>query len=1062
MFNSWFALSSVVAYIVILFIIALIVEKNIKKGGKNLANNPYVYALAIAIYCTTWTYYGNVGLSVNNSFLFLPVYLGPTLAIIFWWQILRRFAKLKQEFRITSIADFLSVRYGKSETVGFIATIIILIGIMPYIALQLKAMISSFQVFVGGQESLVGLSLSVDLVIVILMIAFTIVFGFRQIDSSERHPGMVISVALQSLIQLVAFMAVGIFVVYFLFNGFGDIFSQISNNLDFSNLKMPSYSLWLTYFFLSMSAIMFLPRQFHIAVIENSDEKHIRTAMWMFPIYMFLITIFVIPIAIGGILKGLSLANVDTFTLLIPMQFGSSWLSLLVFIGGFSAAASMIMISSMSMATMTSNHVLLPLVERIKFLSFLKKRLLQSRWFIVTLIIFGGYLFQIGLGDSYVLVQMGMISFAAAIQFAPAMLLGLFWKNGNKLGAIMGLSGGFFIWFYTALIPAFIKSGWMPQGILNNGLFGLSFLKPEALFGITNIAPLTHTLIISMLVNIGLYVIFSLVYTQSKEEESISNTFVEVVGNDFSPVSIDDMQSKKYIILDDKKKIVSSVLNEYFSKEKSLEIIELVDKNLNFCDETKISIVELANFHNEVERILSGYLGAPSAKSIIDKSGFFSEDESKELSQYFGKVIAQLKLSPKELNEKISFYREREKLLKKQSEELEGQVEDRTKSLKKKDELLININMQLEESESMYDLIIMSTGQLIYDYDLKDGNIFWKGAINELTGSDPKDFVCNITQWGELIHPDDKKIVFEELEKARINDTPYYGVYRLKQKNNTYKYVSNKGFFVKNFNNEKVKMLGAIADITISKEYEIQLKDKNKKLKELDKQKDAFISIAAHELKTPLTSIKGFAQLMENSKIMDDKAKMNTYLNLINQNTERLYKLVIDLVDSSRISLGKIKIDKADVDLYKIIKEIDANMSIIIEKKGLKAIFSIEENIPNIFTDSDRLLQILKNLLINALHFTDNGEISLSIKKVDNRDEVIFRVSDTGQGIPKEYQELIFSKFYQVDSSLKRKVGGSGLGLSVCKGLVELMNGKIWVKSEEGVGSDFYFTLPYK
>jgi signal transduction histidine kinase len=240
--------------------------------------------------------------------------------------------------------------------------------------------------------------------------------------------------------------------------------------------------------------------------------------------------------------------------------------------------------------------------------------------------------------------------------------------------------------------------------------------------------------------------------------------------------------------------------------------------------------------------------------------------------------------------------------------------------------------------------------------------------------------------------------------------------------------------------------------------FNTSLEKLNHELNFLDKQKDEFISLTAHELKTPLTSIKGFTQLLQDRSILLDFNMSNHYLDLINKNTDRLYNLVLDIVDSSRLSLGKLKLNIAEIDTKKMFTDIKENMTLSITSKGLTAEFFIEENIPNINADYERTMQILRNLLSNSTKFTEKGSISLKIFK--EGDFVKFEIKDTGQGIPKENFKSIFSRFYQVDSSMTRKVGGSGLGLSICKGLVEGMNGKIGFDSELGKGSTFYFTIP--
>jgi Na+/proline symporter/signal transduction histidine kinase len=681
MFNPLTVIGFFCFYIGILFVIALWVERK-SVEGRNIGNNPLVYSLSLAIYCTTWTFYGSVGKAATSGMLFLTIYLGPTLAIILWWIVLRKFIRIKNIHRITSIADFISARYNKSQRVAAIATVIALAGIVPYMALQLKAVISTFELITAHSNtdaiSLIGQY--VGPIIVGLMVLFTIAFGARRLDPTERHQGMVVAMAVESVVKLVAFLAAGIFITYFMFNGFSDIFHRLAESpvkkLLYADESATSFYLtWTTYLILAMSAILFLPRQFHIAVVENFDENHIRTAMWIFPLYMLLINIFVFPIAIGGLLQGFPVQTADTFVLSLPLYAGQKWLSLLVFIGGFSAATGMIMISTMTMSIMVTNHLLLPVLEWIKQLGFLRRYLLQCRWAVIAGYIVISYGFERYVGESFMLVNMGMISFAAVLQFAPVMLGGIFWKPGNKAGAVLGLSAGFLLWFYTLLIPAFMKSGWMSKSILESGLWGIELLKPEQLFGLTVLDPLSHAVFWSMFFNVGLYIIGSLAFFQSATEQRLAEEFVDVLTE--SPKYIPYSAGEDFIDFSLKKKEIETLLSQYFTDQKTSEILDYCIRLLNMEGKSTISILDLTNLHNEVEKYLAGSIGAAAAHLAMRQGTIFTEREEQELSNIFAEILANLKLTPEELQNKIDYYQEREGLLARQAVELKEKVKER-------------------------------------------------------------------------------------------------------------------------------------------------------------------------------------------------------------------------------------------------------------------------------------------------------------------------------------------------------------------------------------------------
>jgi len=670
-------------YMALLFLTALWVERR-SAEGRNPVNNPVIYSLSLAVYCTAWTYYGSVGKAATSGLLFLPIYLGPTIAIALWWTVLRKLVRIKTTHHITSIADFISARYNKSQSLAALATVIALVGTMPYIALQFKAVISTFAIITSPLGTTTWIGRHVGPVVVAMMVVFTIILGIRRLDPTERHPGLIMAVAVECLVKLLAFLAAGIFVTYFMFDGFGDIFRRVAESApqELSTVwtaNQASPVVWTTYLILAMSAIMFLPRQFHVAVVENSDEKHILTAMWLFPLYMLLINIFVLPIALGGLLKGYPVEEADTFVLALPLHAGQKWLSLLVFLGGGSAATGMIMISSITVSTMITNHLLLPVVDLIRPLSFLRRHLLKCRWVAVAGIIMIGYWFERQVGESYMLVNIGMISFAAALQFAPPILGGIFWRRGNEVGALMGLGAGFLVWIYTLLLPAFVRSGWIYDNMLREGPLGISFLNPEQLFWVNTLDPLTHTVFWSMVFNIGLYVLGSLYFEQSEEEQSVAEDFVGAITT--GPTFIHSEQRESLIDSSIKRKIIETLLSQYFGETEAVTMTKKCLHTVGVHDKSRISIVELARLHAEVEKTLAGSIGTAAAHRALTQAAIFTASEARDLSEVYAEILADLKLTPRDLERKIDYYQEREALLTDYASELEEKVRERTHDL---------------------------------------------------------------------------------------------------------------------------------------------------------------------------------------------------------------------------------------------------------------------------------------------------------------------------------------------------------------------------------------------
>ena len=544
-----------VLYLAVLFAVAAWADRRADQG-RSVINNATVYALSVAVYCTTWTYYGSVGRAASSGIGFLPIYLGPTLAAALWWFVLAKMIRIAKANRITSIADFISSRYGKSYQLGALVTLIAVVGVVPYIALQLKAVSTSFAALAGdrviglqsGGAAMGGLLSDQTFFITLILAAFVIFFGTRHLDAAERHEGMVAAIALESIVKLTAFLAVGLFVAYGLFDGLGDIFQKASEQPALKKLLVGGESQggvkppnWFSLTVLSVFAILFLPRQFQIAVVENVSESHVRRAIWLFPLYLLAINLFVLPIALGGkILFAGQGVDADTYVLSLPLAYGHEGLALFVFIGGLSAATGMVIVETIALSTMVCNDLVMPALLRSGLLARFGGHdlspllLLIRRASIVVLMLMGYAYFRLA-GEAYALVAIGLISFAAVAQFAPAMIGGLYWRSGRRAGAMAGLLVGFGIWTYTLLLPSFAKSGWLPSGFLDAGPWGIALLKPQQLFGLTGLDEITHCLFWSMLGNVAAYVGVSLRRAPDAEEWKQATHFVVDPGRTRDP-----------------------------------------------------------------------------------------------------------------------------------------------------------------------------------------------------------------------------------------------------------------------------------------------------------------------------------------------------------------------------------------------------------------------------------------------------------------------------------------------------------------------------------------------
>ena len=897
------------AYLGLLFAIAYYADAR-ADAGQSVIASPYIYSLSLAVYATAWTFYGSVGRAASDGIGFLPIYLGPTLMIALWWVVLRKILRISKQNRITSLADFIASRYGKSALLGGLVTIIAVIGILPYISLQLKAISTSFTILVQYPDIVMPANIGAvpirqdtALWVAMILAAFTIAFGTRHLDAAEHHPGLVTAIAFESVIKLLAFLAVGAYVTFGMYDGFGDLFARAAADPKMRNMMTPlegvagSYANWIWLTILSMMAIMFLPRQFQVAVIENLDEKHLKKAIWLFPAYMLAINIFVLPIAFGGLLHfSDGGVNADTFVLTLPMAQKQEWLALLVFIGGLSAATGMVIVETIALSTMVCNDLVMPVLLRMRRLRLNESRdltglLIGIRRGAIILILMLGYIYFKLAGEAYALVSIGLISFAAAAQFAPAILGGIFWKGGTRAGALCGLLAGFGVWLYTLLLPALARSGWLPLSLLENGPFGIALLKPLELFGLTGLDQISHSMTWSMIANIGAYVAVSLSVSPSADEHRQASLFVDVFrqtgesgGARFwrGTASVPDLYHLLARFLGG-----TSADNAFASYANA--------RGLRWPGESLIADAELVH-HVEVQ--LAGAIGAASARVMV------------------ASVVKEEALSIDEVR----------------------------------------------------DILDEASQVVVYSHRLEQKSRELEAATNELRGA-------------------------------------------------------------------------------------------NERLKELDRLKDDFVSTVTHELRTPLTSIRAFTEIL-----LDDPelaiAQRNKFLAIITKETERLSRLINQVLDLAKLESGKTEWIETPVDMKEVISDTLAAMGQLFKESNIEVEAELPDNVAAVTADLDRMIQVMLNLLSNAIKFCDaaKGKVQITLSEFDGNLKV--EVRDNGRGISAEDQDAIFSKFRQVGDTLTDKPHGSGLGLHISRQIVEHFGGKMWVESRPGAGACFSFTLP--
>lgn len=892
-------------YLGLLFAIAYWCDKR-ADAGRSLITSPYVYALSLAVYCTSWTFFGSVGRAATTGVGFLPIYLGPTLTFILGWIVIRKIIRISKANRITSIADFIASRYGKSHELGILVAIIAVIGIPPYISIQLTAISTSFEVLRGYPEIVMpgGRSVSLlrdtELYITLLMAAFAILFGARHIDASEHHEGMVAAIAFESTVKLMAFLLVGIFVTFILYSGPGEIFARAEAHPDFQRLftfaGVPAYVNWIALTILAMVAIVALPRQFQVIVVENVDERHLKKAMWLFPLYLFLINLFVLPIAFAGLMMfpgGDVIA--DTFVLTIPMKEQWQFLALLVFIGGLSASTGMIIVESVALATMVSNDLVMPLLLRIGRLHLSERGdlsgvLLAIRRSTILFVLLVGYVYSRAFGSSYALVTIGLVSFVAVLQFAPAILAGIYWKGATKAGALAGLLGGFAIWTYTLLLPSFARSGWIiPESFADHGPWDIWLLRPYALLGLEGLDPIAHATIWTLLVNVGLLVGVSLFTVQSLLERSQAVKFVDVFR-----------QSQGGGI-------------EWRGRASVGEMWSLLDR----------------------------FLGAARADALFAR---FERDEGRRL----------VRSGPAD-SDVVAF--------------VEQQLAGALGTVSARIMVASVLREEMQDIDQVTRILDEASQLVVYSRRLEEKSKELEAATQELTSA-------------------------------------------------------------------------------------------NIRLKELDRLKDNFMATVSHEIRTPLTSIRSFGEILRDNPDLDLDQRQE-FISIIVKESERLSRLINDILDLAKMEAGTTQWMIEVFEPTPVIEQaVSATAGLLARYPTTVLRTEIEPGLPPIRADRDRLMQVLINLISNAVKFCDKSEGRVQVRAWQEHDMVHVEVSDNGIGIAPEDLEKIFERFQQAGNTLTDKPQGTGLGLPICRQILREFGGEIQVRSALGRGSTFSFSIP--
>ena len=1025
MIEAWVILVIALGYVGCLFGVAYYGDKLAKRRNAS-RERPTIYALSLAVYCTSWTFFGSVGLASSTGLDFLAVYLGPIAMFAFGRPLIERIIKISKSQNITSIADFLAARYGKNPVVAAIVTVIAVAGVLPYIALQLKAVSQSVTTLVQplGWAAFVGYPAPLSdmtFLIAIAMAIFAILFGTRHIEATEHQEGLMLAIAMESVVKVAAFLIVGGFITYSMFDGIGPLIERATRQPEIIGLFARGFhgGTWLTVTFLSSVCILLLTRQFHVTIVENNSPREVGRASWLFPLYLIAINIFVVPIAIAGMLTfNGSTVDRDMFMLALPLSHGAQVITILAFLGGLSAATAMVIMESVALSIMVCNDLVMPIILHRRHADVADRQ--DMGWVLLTIrrcaifaILLLAYIFYRLVGDAYGLATIGLLSFAAIAQFAPAFFGGLMWRGATARGAIAGILAGFTVWAYTLLIPYFVKAGLMAPQIMKEGLFGLTILRPEMLFYVA-FDPLTHGVVWSMIFNVAAYVTVSLLREPEPIERIQANVFIE---NDFPRTVAPSFRPwRTSVTVEDLTRTVARYLGEERTQR-------------SFNDYAANNNIELS----------------PKAEADIDLMRFTENLLASAIGTASSRLVMSLTIRRRNVGMKSAL-----KLLDDASE-------------------AIQYNRDLLQSA------LDQVGQGIAVFDRNMRLICWNREFREILALPPvlrqvgiplDKIVRYMAGSGSDGQPAPEAVVSDRLRKYVVTMETFQERLSERRVIEVRTNPMPQGGIVATYTDISDRVVAAEALARANETLERRVRERTAELMQANKalaeakvkadeanlDKTRFLAAASHDILQPLNA----ARLYTSSLVeRNPPGALSQLSRNIDASLEAVEEILNALLDISRLDTGALKPEIDTVAIGELLQQ----LAIEFEPQAMEKGLSLRMLPCSIHVRSDRRLlrRVLQNLISNAIKYTDEGRVVLGCRR--NRRTLTVEIHDTGAGIPLSKHGLIFKEFERLNTSAK-PVQGIGLGLSIVQRIGRMLDHPIKLSSRPGYGSIFGVELP--
>lgn len=1032
MIEAWQVVSLALAYVGALFGLAWFGDRTIRteKGGKG---RPFAYSLSIAVYCTSWTFFGSVGLAAATGYSFLPVYLGAMIAWVFGHGLIVRIVRLAKSQNITSVADFLASRYGKSQSVAAVVTIIAVIGTLPYLALQMKAVALSVDILLGpGTLGRIGVSGDTAFIIAMSMAAFAVLFGTRHIDATEHQHGMMLAIAAESIVKLAAFIAVGLYVTFEVFGSLDALVTTIAYNPRLSNIFANGIesTTWVTVTLLSFFAIILLPRQFHVTVVENNSEAEIRRARWLFPLYLVAINIFVVPIAAAGLLTLPGTTPADTYVLALPLALENPTIAIIAFIGGLSTATAMVIVETVALAIMVCNGLFVPLMlrrplgeepspERSKAPGDMVDKLLTIRRIAIFAILILAYGFYKGLGSDQRLASIGLASFAAISQFAPAFFAGLFWRRVTARGAIAGMVLGFLVWAYTLLVPWCVHAGLIGPALLTNGPFGIGLLAPQSLFYL-QLDPLSHGVLFSLSANIIALVAVSLL----KAPEPIERLQAQLFMSEEVPRAMATPSFRLWrtsISINDLQATAGRYLGAERAERSFAEYASSRNITLHPSAEADIHMLRFT------EHLLASAIGAASSRLVLSllirrgnvgsQSAMRLLDDASEALQYNRDL---LQSAIDQVRHGLSVFDKDMRLI----------------CWNRQFRELLHVPSSLARVGAPLDQILRGAGE--------QGGIAPHEVDAWLT-----DRLMRLAIRQESFHEyfDNGKRIIE----IRTSPMPQGGIVT------TYLDITERVFAADELARANETLERRVRERTAElTEVNRALAVAKSKADEANLDKTRFLAAASHDVLQPLNAARLYASsLVERKEGTEDAGIARN----IDTSLEAVEEILGALIDIARLDTGRMDPEFSTFPLSELLDQMRVEFEPLAKERGL----ALKVMPSKLWVRSDRRLlrRVVQNLLANALKYTTSGGVVLGVRRTVSRGIEVARiqVSDTGPGIPQSKQKLIFKEFQRLEETAT-SVRGLGLGLSIVDRIGRMLSHRIDVISRVGHGSTFSVELP--